>query len=60
MATKKITEKTTAQVNEEDQYVLVTQDDNGVHSLRRVPRGVFFRGTLRVDDGGKFFVESEE
>jgi len=55
--TIKITEKAVATENKSDQYVLITQTENGVHSLRRVARSTFFQGVVQVDDDGKFYVE---
>ena len=45
MATTKITEKTTAAQLRADTYFLVTQTEDGVHSLRRVSKDVVFAAT---------------
>lgn len=56
--TIKITEKAVATVPKDDLHVLITQTENGVVSLRRMPlANLIPKNTVCVDADGKFYVE---
>lgn len=59
-STIKITEKAVATVPKEDLHVLITQTENGVVSLRRMPLASLVpKNTVCVDADGRFYVEED-